>query len=558
MPKNFSYLLYAGPYLVLLCLGFFLWGSSGDDDAYITYWSVKQFVDFGFIGNVNGELVEQSSSLLHVLLLAGAYKISGINLINLGAYFSLLMALLCLPLVSKLAQLLKLDNAHYATWFLAFSAAFSCWAMGGLESTLIAFLILSFATACFFFISAANWQNTLLTLALALLYLLARPEAYFVLISAFLALLFFSYSSEQIPTATKKILGLCLVLSVAFLLIGVLRLQIYGQFFPQPVYAKAGGFSLQKLTFGLLYFLFSMQLSIIIYTLLLLVPISQLLKKKQLELLPAILLSLSLALLAFTVVSGGDWMPAGRFFVPVVPLLILLFLHTVQGFHYKKQTLFTLLVVALLEVSIIPYIFSTGIRVQSFSHFEKSLEQPIAMQDKPWAEKMNIVHIHDFLLSDHLLPVVEAVKQHKQPVELLSVQMGLEPYYVRDTFGEAVHFTDMRGLTTTHLTDCKALKEIKQNWLGIFITYNQYFAELDKEQCDLPTPDIIYDHERDHQLIEFLKTRDYVIIYQQKGTIKTAYASRYVPGNAFIAIKKALFDDLPEPLKQRYYRFEYK
>src|SRR5690554_6745872 len=293
MHQKIAYLLYLAPYLILLCLGFFLWGSSGDDDAYITYWSVKQLVDFGFIGNVNGELVEQSSSLLHVLLLASVYKISGINLINLGAYLSLSMALLCLPLMAKLAQLLKLEAAHYVTWFLAFSAAFSCWAMGGLESTLIAFLILGFSLACFFFMTAANWKNALFTFSLALLYLLARPEAYFVLISAFLALLFFSYFSEQIPTATKKILGLCLVLTVALLLIGVLRLQIYGQFFPQPVYAKAGGFSLQKLTFGLLYFLFSMQLSIIIYTLLLFFPIKRLLKKKQLELLPAILLSLS-------------------------------------------------------------------------------------------------------------------------------------------------------------------------------------------------------------------------------------------------------------------------
>jgi len=57
--------------LVVPALGFLLFGSTGRDDSYITYWVADQFRRTGRIANYNGKAIEQSSSLLHVLVLAG-------------------------------------------------------------------------------------------------------------------------------------------------------------------------------------------------------------------------------------------------------------------------------------------------------------------------------------------------------------------------------------------------------------------------------------------------------------------------------------------------------
>ncbi|HNL92071.1 MAG TPA: hypothetical protein PKH01_04140, partial [Pseudomonadales bacterium] len=55
--------------LLLLLGGFFLGFSGGVDDAHITYWAAESLVRNGEILNYNLDRVEQSSSLLQVLVL---------------------------------------------------------------------------------------------------------------------------------------------------------------------------------------------------------------------------------------------------------------------------------------------------------------------------------------------------------------------------------------------------------------------------------------------------------------------------------------------------------
>ncbi|MDY6991315.1 MAG: hypothetical protein SVR94_01745 [Pseudomonadota bacterium] len=59
--------------------GLFLYGAAtGRDDPYITYWAAQALSSFGHIINYNGVALEQSSSLLHVILLAVLHYFSGI------------------------------------------------------------------------------------------------------------------------------------------------------------------------------------------------------------------------------------------------------------------------------------------------------------------------------------------------------------------------------------------------------------------------------------------------------------------------------------------------
>ena len=58
------------PALALVLAGLLLFPSAGQDDTHITCWPAYTLSHFGQILNYNGQRVEQSSSLLQVLLLA--------------------------------------------------------------------------------------------------------------------------------------------------------------------------------------------------------------------------------------------------------------------------------------------------------------------------------------------------------------------------------------------------------------------------------------------------------------------------------------------------------
>jgi hypothetical protein len=127
-------------FLPVLCVGIaFLHGlflysaSSSMDDVYITYWVAKTLSNFGTIINYNGEVLEQSSSLLHVIILAVLHRLSGISLPNLGIYFSALMGGLTMLAAWRLACFLKVRSAWFVVLFCAWFPYLVYWSFTGLE-----------------------------------------------------------------------------------------------------------------------------------------------------------------------------------------------------------------------------------------------------------------------------------------------------------------------------------------------------------------------------------------------------------------------------------------
>src|SRR5580658_5525379 len=88
---------------VLLGLGFSLFTNSGPDDTHITYWPARELLQHGAITNYNGDRIEQSSSLAHVLLTAGAARLTGLSVTTAGHFVAILAGVVCLPLVYVLA-----------------------------------------------------------------------------------------------------------------------------------------------------------------------------------------------------------------------------------------------------------------------------------------------------------------------------------------------------------------------------------------------------------------------------------------------------------------------
>ena len=67
-----------------ILLGLVLFSAPGHDDSHITYWAAHTLKEHGQILNYNGERVEQSSSLAHVLLLALLGAVTRVSLPTLG------------------------------------------------------------------------------------------------------------------------------------------------------------------------------------------------------------------------------------------------------------------------------------------------------------------------------------------------------------------------------------------------------------------------------------------------------------------------------------------
>ncbi|NBT95911.1 MAG: hypothetical protein EBT47_13150, partial [Chloroflexi bacterium] len=134
------------PYALFLSVGGFLFPSAGRDDAFITYWAAHAIARFGEIVNYDGDRVEQSSSLLHTVILGILHAVTGVNLPTLGVTVSAGAAAIAIWLIGRLADIIgtprTLAQVHLAT-----TTPFLYWAFGGLETTLNAAAVIAFLIA---------------------------------------------------------------------------------------------------------------------------------------------------------------------------------------------------------------------------------------------------------------------------------------------------------------------------------------------------------------------------------------------------------------------------
>lgn len=315
------------------------------------------------------------------------------------------MALICLPLQLKLANKLHLNKPILAVFLLVLSTSFSYWAMGGLEGPLVAFVLLWLVVATMALIEKKTLIAYLHFSVATALALMSRPEMPVVIVLAGLVFFLLQWWSGEAWLKGRKLYYV--ILSIIALVIALLawRYSYFGQLFPQPVYAKSGGSiedSIRKIGFGFVYFAYAMQISIIFYTTVLLIVVYKILRSKQATSLLTLLVSFASALLAFVIMSGGDWMTGGRFFVPVIPFLILIALWYLQNYKSFPYVVSGLVLMCALELGFVSHFYSTGMAIQHFKKFDESLVQPIDWEGYSWTEKMNYIHIDNIVLINHL------------------------------------------------------------------------------------------------------------------------------------------------------------
>jgi hypothetical protein len=536
----------------ILCIGIaFLHGlflysaASGRDDPYITYWAAQALSDFGTIMNFNGEAVEQSSSLLHVILLAVLHQISGLSL-PIIVFFSAAMGALSILAAWRLAVFLNLKAAWFVALFLALFPYLVYLSFSGLETTLVALIVVLLIYSVIRFLTEKISSSVfLLTFFSICAYIMVRPEAIFVMLAFimgmalyFLVHNFFLKEINRFRYGKRYFLKLMMLVSISlviFAILSVWRYQTFGQIFPQPVYAKASSLNIDKLMSGFHYFFDHYWVSsLVILTGLTLFVIYDVFLNDKNDVKNIAMMSVIAfiaATLAFSVSCGGDWMEGGRFFVPILPLLVISGLYAIT--QIPKPAIFKMVLsfIALVAMMDTARFMSEG----SWDKAPESIPLPLAKTvyspilrdfelseaDFPWFELSSREYLSHLPGRAMLDTIVERLLTAQQePVTLLSIQMGMIPFYLTSKHFGKVKFIDMRALTTNHFTQCRLTKSLPRSKFGIELSYQYFWSEFDEilSNCLITKPAIIFEQATRKPM---KRAKGYQAVYLQMGKIHT-------------------------------------
>jgi len=306
--KIFSYLVpsvFSGIFIIMaLSLNF------TQDDAYISFRYVKNFLDGqGLVFN-QGEFVEGYTNFFYIILMI-FFELFGLSHILTAKIVGLLSGLAIFWIGRAWLYDKKTNNSNYLTLLclsllLSANMAFAYWAISGLET-------LFFSALIFYGLYLASKKKMLYILIMALA-TLTRPEGLMV----FVLVLVFLYWAKYFRFKYLLLSGLTYLLLIAPHLI--FRYFYYDDLLPNPFYAKTG-WSWEYLLSGIDYiWLFIRQYGF--YGFLVLLPwVGFKLIPKPMRL----VLPVSTVYLLYILFIGGDVLHGFRFFIPILPMFYLLF-----------------------------------------------------------------------------------------------------------------------------------------------------------------------------------------------------------------------------------------
>jgi hypothetical protein len=481
-----------------------LFPSIGSDDSYLTYWAAHTLSSSGEIVNYNGARIEQSSSFLHVVILALLALISPLSLPVIGSLLGLVCGALTVFVTGRLARVLDQPVSFLAALLMALSTPLLYWSMGGLETTLASFvfawLLLSVANQLSK--SRSDERSGGLIVAVPVVsYLLVRPEGVAVIGSTLIGVLIVFMvrmrllgdpdgQGHVLVRRTMHILSVALMASAA---IATLRLTYFGSPVPQPVSAKTGGASL---TAGLSYLQLeaftkydtAMWLLAIVGILMALFRAARARSSSPM----ALLLGMSaVAQAAFVLLCGGDWMPRGRFLVPMLPLVVVSSLLFIRNFRAPVAW-----PAAAVLMTLQAWPVANVVRFSSPPPLWSLLETERRYEAFSWLEHLNGEHHRDMPAILALRTVVDQLREgNRQPVSILTGQMGMIPYYLTLSHRGQVRYLDRFGLATRDFTDCPVTAGLPRDALGLRLEYAWFFEHRValRAACGLGDPEVLVD-----------------------------------------------------------------
>jgi hypothetical protein len=470
-------------YLGFLAVCILLLGYTGRDDSHITYFVSQHWADTGQYANYNGDRLEQSTTLLYALILGIFSWLSGVDAATMGPITSFAFLLIGYVVAAIFLNVTGLNKSALLAFF---SIPMLYWSLSGMENSLYLLLLLTLCLTFFLAFDAGDQNNahsfwTFVVSLLSCALTLTRPEFIFVIILAIF--LFVIWGAAGFRLRFVSIIPILSGVALAILL----RLTAGFDLFPNTVYAKQSDINLlNDIEDGLSYLISTALLS----------PVSSLLAffgflwamwtvisgkmSEDRKYIIKFLLCLTFALSMFPIVSGGDWMEAGRFLA--VPIL----LGSFSGFATLRRnvgiTLSLVLVAGLLLDTFraasqnwggIPYFRSYNYSTENYT------PSPL--------EAHNVIHARDLSFIDQALPALQNASDTSGRVVVASIQAGMVPYYLRKSLGEDFYFVDLFGLSTDHVIHCRG---------AIGWGYDPYANIRSLEQCTGEKFDFVYDLDR--------------------------------------------------------------
>lgn len=527
-------------------------GSTGADDAHITYWAAHALAELGAIVNYDGAALEQSSSLTLVVLLALLHGVSGASLPTLGYVVGLVAGAVAIVQAYRLTDRLVPDAGSGAGAGAALITAstwcFVYWAASGMETALAAALAPTLVLAIDGMVRhGGRWRTGWLVMA-TLFFVGCRPEN--VVIAPCVAATLLVDRLRSSPTRRRSVAtsrrsltvyGVLLLLPLG--LIGA-RLAFTGMAFPIASLAKIGPTPWRA---GLRYLGDALLGSNLLLAVLALPAMAAaawaLARGRSRSRLLVLTAALAFAQLAFIVASGGDWMEAGRFLAPAVPLLATLSMASV-GLVLRRRR--GLLPIALL-IALAGTLRVAG-QLRQWRYQLISLAEAYAASQRlaprfggfeySVAELASAPHLRDTLVVPTVVNLVDRLgPTAEDPVYVASGQAGMIPFYLFQRYAGRARFLDLWGLTSPWPSQCLRTEVGRPNARGRPVEIRAVIDRRRLEQdCGLPRPTIVYSNRLRKRFVQALRRNGYVVIYHQRGIL---YGNRRGYNlEAFVAVER--------------------
>ena len=547
--------------------------SAGRDDAYITYWAAHTLREFGEIANINGVHIEQSTSLLHVLVLGALSFVTRLSVPAIGPPLSVLFGVVTVIYTYEFARL------YVGRWYamggamiVATAAPFVYWTTGGLEGTMtaLAATALLYHLTCYLERPGSGRPSPTVWVAMGA-FLLARPESIFVIASVLLGMFVIlrirgiTVADERLESyalSIRKLLWAALAAAVLVAVIYAFKIFYFGDWLPQPVAAKLGGdallASLGDGTEYLINALLPPPVSLLPFFFIAgAVYFARRLVLDEPEFTGGLLLTLyAVAYIAFIFLVGGDWMEGSRFIVPVIPAMAVLGVVIVP--HIKIRDLQVYAIGGIIAFHIVGSVWFAKFGSISTPLWEVSqVEQTdLPIERYSWFARPNRTHLRDMPVVEELGSVIERLQAEVDgKLVVMSGQAGFVPYHALGPHYGRVEFIDRRGVTTSHFTDCEITGDVERDSTGLLRVLPRYlaFAEDIERRCGVEHPHIIFDLDLPELTIENIVTRNgYVVVYRQTGKIQTSKTLQGIEvlAHEFIAVREDLARVFEGPLPE--------
>lgn len=329
------------------------------DDAYIFFRYAENIASgYGFVWNIGETPVEGYTSFIYLILLV-ASKLVSIDLELFAILLGILSSTLTLFFVYLIYDHLYSKNLNYSSaslitvLILVLSPSYIYWSGAGMET---AFYSMFLMLTIYFFLKLSNSPREVFIKGVLFgLLCIIRFEAVLFFLLALVYLMRDHFSIKRIQVNKTEV-----IFSAAFVLIFwtyfIWRWSFFGYFFPNTYYAKTGG-GVQQIAGGFLYIINALRVFygfgwIPIFIIMFFIEKSMITEKA------VFLFSISAISILTTMLIGGDHFHLGRFVLPVLPLIFVLFPPALDRFlslksfklkaHHKITAILVVLVLLLM------------------------------------------------------------------------------------------------------------------------------------------------------------------------------------------------------------------